>query len=33
MSYKHPQDLSRHAAMHQQKTFDCDLCDKTFKQK
>ena len=33
MSYKHPQDLSRHAATHQQITFDCDLCDKTFKQK
>ena len=33
MSYKHPQDLGRHAAMHQQITFNCDLCDKTFKQK
>ena len=33
MSYKHLQDLSRHAAMHQQITFECDLCDKTFKQK
>ena len=33
ISYKHPQDLSRHAAMHQQITFDCDMCDKTFKQK
>ena len=33
MSYKHPQDLSRHAAMYQQITFECDLCDKTFKQK
>ena len=33
MSYKHPQDLSRHTAMHQQITFECDLCDKTFKQK
>ena len=25
--------LSRHAATHQQITFDCDLCDKTFKEK
>ena len=33
VSYKHLQDLSRHAAMHQQITFECDLCDKTFKQK
>ena len=33
MSYKHLQDLSRHAATHQQITFDCDMCDKTFKQK
>ena len=32
-SYKHPQDLSRHTATHQQITFECDLCDKTFKQK
>ena len=33
MSYKHPQDLSRHTAMHQQITFECELCDKSFKQK
>ena len=33
MSYKHPQDLSRHTATHEQIMFECDLCDKTFKQK
>ena len=33
MSYKYLQDLSRHAATHQQITFECDLCDETFKQK
>ena len=33
MRYKHPQDLSQHAATHQQITYDCDSCDKTFKQK
>ena len=33
LSYKHPQDLNRHVAMHQQTTFNCELCDKTFTQK
>ena len=32
-SYKHPQDLNRHVAMHQETTFNCELCDKTFTQK
>ena len=33
MSYKHPQDLNRHTVTHQQLMFECELCDKTFKQK
>ena len=32
-SYKHPQDLNHHVAMHQQITFNCELCDKMFTQK
>ena len=31
--YRHPQDLARHALTHTQQTFECDLCEKTFKQK
>ena len=31
--YRHPQDLARHTLTHTQKTFECDLCEKTFKQK
>ena len=31
--YCHPQDLARHILTHSQKTFECDLCEKTFKQK
>ena len=32
-SYKHPQDLKRHTATHQQIKFECEMCDKTFGQK
>ena len=32
-SYKHPQDLSRHVAMHQEVTYNCEMCDKTFTQR
>ena len=31
--YCHPQDLARHTLTHTMKTFECDLCEKTFKQK
>ena len=31
--YRHPQDLARHTLTHTKKTFECDLCEKTFKQK
>ena len=32
-SYKHPQDLNQHVASHQDITFNCELCDKTFTQR
>ena len=31
--YKHPQDLTRHTAMHMMVKYECELCDKRFKQK
>ena len=31
--YHHPQDLARHTLTHTMKTLECDLCEKTFRQK
>ena len=31
--YKHPQDLNRHVATHQQNQHECDFCDKVFRKK
>ena len=31
--YKHPQDLTRHAAAHIGKTYECDICDYSSNQK
>ena len=31
--YRHPQDLARHVLTHTHQIFECDLCEKTFKQK
>ena len=31
--YRHPQDLIRHIQNHQEKTFECDFCEKKFAEK
>ena len=31
--YRHPQDLIRHIQYHQEKTFECDFCEKKFAEK
>ena len=31
--YKHPQDLIRHILIHQDKSYECDFCDKKFAEK
>ena len=31
--YRHPQDLIRHIQIHQDKTYECDFCDKKFVEK
>ena len=31
--YRHPQNLIRHIQNHQEKTFECDFCEKKFAEK
>ena len=31
--YRHPQDLIRHIQIHQDKSYECDFCDKKFAEK